>query len=76
MCIAVTVKQTVEYWCGDDLAFEMIVRQRGRLIKPGRNVLVNALMRPFLIEVVSISRDDSVQLILMKNEEVIGTFAL
>ena len=38
-------------------------------------MLVNALMRTLLIEVISISRDDAVQLMLMKNEEVIGTFS-
>ena len=55
MGIAVTVKQTVQHWSRENLALELIVRQRGRFIKPSGNMLVNALMRPLLIEVVRIS---------------------
>lgn len=76
MGIAVTVKQSGEHWRRNDLALESVVGRRSGFIKPGGNMLINALMRPLLIEIVSISRDDSLQLILMKNEEVIGTLAL
>ena len=75
MGIAVTVKQSGEHWRRNDLALESIVGRWSGFIKPGGNLLINALMRPLLIEVISISRDDSVQLIRMKNEEVIGTFS-
>jgi hypothetical protein len=40
------------------------------------NMLVNALMRPLLIEVVGISGDDAMQLMLVENEEVVGTLTL
>jgi hypothetical protein len=45
-------------------------------VKTFRNVLVNALMRPLTIEIVGISGDDAMQLMLMENEEVIGTLTL
>lgn len=76
MGIAVTVKQSGDHWRRNDLALESVVGRWSGFFKPGGNMLINALMRPLLIEIVSISRDDSSQLILMKNEEVIGTLAL
>ena len=63
MGVTVTVKETVQYRCGNDLALELIVGRWGRFMKTLRDMLVNALMGSLLIEVVSVSQDDSVQLV-------------
>ena len=76
MGIAVTVNQSGEHWRRNDLALKLIVGWWRGFTEPGGNMLINALMRSLFIEIVGISRDDSVKLILMKNEEVIGTFSL
>lgn len=75
MSVAVTVKQAVEYRCGDDLALEPVIWRRRRFMKAFRNMLVDALMGSLSIEIVSISRDNSMQLMGMKDEEIVCAFS-
>ena len=60
--VGVTLKQTIQNRRRNNLAPQLIIGWRGRFMKSLRDMLVNALMRSLLIEVVSVSRDDSVQL--------------
>jgi hypothetical protein len=45
-------------------------------VKALGNVLIDALMWPLFIEIVSISGDDAMQLMLVEDEEVVSTFTL
>ena len=58
--VTVVVEQPAQHGFGDNFAFDPMIWWWNWVIKPDRNMLGNALMRSLLIEVVSVSRDDSV----------------
>ena len=76
MSVTVTVKESVEHRRRHNPALELIVGRWARIMKALRNVLVNALMRPLLIEVVGVSGDDAVELVSVEDEEIISTLAV
>jgi hypothetical protein len=45
-------------------------------MKAFRNVLIDALMRSLFVEIVGISGDDALQLVLVEDEEVVSTLPL
>ena len=75
MSVTVTVKKTVEHQRRNNFALELIVGRWDRIVELVRNVLVDALMRSLLIEVVSIGRDNSIQLMGVKDEEIVNALA-
>ena len=69
------MKQTVQYRSDDYLALELIVGWWHGFIKTHGDMLINALMRAQFVEVVCISRDNSMQLASVENEKIVGAFA-
>jgi hypothetical protein len=67
------VVQATQDWQGEDLASLLI--ERNRLTRPFWNLLPDALMRPGLVEVLDLGTQDTMQLLLMQDEQVIQTLA-
>jgi hypothetical protein len=67
----VIVVQSTQDWQGEDLA--SLVIQRNWLPRPIWDLLPDALMRPGLVEVLDIGTQDTMQLLLLQNEQVIET---
>jgi hypothetical protein len=65
--------QSTQDWQREDLA--SLVIQRNRLTILLWNLLPDALMRPGLIEVLDIGTQDTMQLFLLEDEQVIETLA-
>ncbi len=65
--------QSTQDWQGEDLAF--LVIQRNRLPRPIWDLLPDALMRPGLVEVLNRGTQDTMQLLLLQDEQVIETLA-
>jgi hypothetical protein len=70
---AVIVMQSTQDWQGEDLAIISIWKDRPAI--PFWNLLVDALMWPGSIEVLHVGMKDAVQLLLVKDEQVIETLA-
>ena len=70
---AVIVMQSTQDWQGEDLAIISIWKDRSTI--PFWNLLVDALMWPGSIEVLNIGMKDAVQLLLVKDEQVIETLS-
>jgi hypothetical protein len=67
----VIVVQSTQDWQGEDLASRVI--PKNRLPKPFWNLLPDTLMRSGLIEVLDIGTQDTMQLLLLQDEQVIQT---
>ncbi len=65
--------QPTQDWQGEDLGIISMWRNRPTI--PFWNLLLNALMWPRLIEVLDISTQDTLQLLLLEDEQVIQTLA-
>jgi len=61
--------QATQDWQGEDLA--SLVIQRNRLPGAVWDLLPDALMRPGLVEVLDIGTQDTMQLLLLQDEQVI-----
>src|SRR5258708_29520897 len=70
---AVIVMQSTQDWQGEDLAIISIWRDRSTI--PFWDQLVDALMWPGSIEVLTIGRKDALQLLLFQAEQSIDTLA-
>src|SRR5947209_7664950 len=63
--------QSTQDWQGEDLA--SLVIQRNRLPRPVWDLLPDSLRRPGLVEVLDIGTQDTMQMILLQDEQVIET---
>jgi hypothetical protein len=67
------VVQSTQDWQGEDLA--SLVIQRNRLTIPFWDLLPDSLMRPGSVEVLDRGTQDTMQLLLLQDEQVIETLA-